>query len=78
MVFFICGFWKNLVGKGKAYYFSKIIFTFLHSYFFFGLVACGVLVPQPGIRLLPPALEARSLNNWTTREALMLTFLNHW
>ena len=26
------------------------------------------LVPQPGIEPAPPALEARSLNLWTTRK----------
>ena len=31
-------------------------------------MACGILVPQPGIKLMPPALEAHSLNLWTTRE----------
>ena len=34
------------------------------------LVAAGMrdLVPQPGIEPGPPALGARSLNCWTTRE----------
>ena len=27
-----------------------------------------ILVPRPGIEPMPPALEARSLNPWTTRE----------
>ena len=31
-------------------------------------MACGILVPQPGIEPVPPALEAQSLNHWTTRE----------
>ena len=26
-------------------------------FFFFGYVACGILVPQPGIEPVPPALE---------------------
>ena len=30
--------------------------------------ACRILVPQPGIKPAPPALEAWSLNHWTTRE----------
>ena len=30
--------------------------------------ACGILVPYPGIEPMPPALEARSLNHWTTGE----------
>ena len=31
-------------------------------------VACRILVPQPGIEPVSPALEARSLNHWTARE----------
>ena len=31
-------------------------------------VACGVLVPRPGIEPVPPALGARSLNHWTARQ----------
>ena len=30
--------------------------------------ACRVLVPQPGIEPMPPAVEAWSLNHWTARE----------
>ena len=31
-------------------------------------MACGTLVPCPGIEPVPPAVEAWSLNHWTTRE----------
>ena len=41
------------------------------SFFFFfwplGL-ACGILVPQPGIEPRPPAVEVWSPNHWTARE----------
>ena len=30
--------------------------------------ACGILVPRPGIELVPPAVEAWSANHWTARE----------
>ena len=30
--------------------------------------ACGILVPQSRIKPAPPAVEAESLNYWTTRE----------
>ena len=30
--------------------------------------ACGILVPRPGIKLIPLALEVQSLNHWTTGE----------
>ena len=32
-------------------------------------MACGILVPPPGIKSATPAVEAWSLNHWTTREA---------
>ena len=38
---------------------------------FFFLTApstCEILVPQPGTEPGPPALEAWSLNHWTTKE----------
>ena len=31
-------------------------------------MACGILVPQPGIELFPPAVETQSLNHKITRE----------
>ena len=39
-------------------------------FFFFGRTMWheGILVPQPGIKPAPPAVEARSFNHWTARE----------
>ena len=37
-----------------------------HSFLF--VCFCGTLVPRPGIESVPPAVEAWSLNHWTTRE----------
>ena len=34
--------------------------------------AWGILVPQPGIEPVPPAVEAQSLNHWIAREFPML------
>ena len=31
-------------------------------------MACGILVPQPGLKPAPPTREVWSLNHWTTRE----------
>ena len=31
-------------------------------------MACGILVPQPGIEPMSPAVETQSLNHWTARE----------
>ena len=55
----------------------KFYFYFLKPYYYYFWpphVACGVLVPPPGIVLAPPAVEARSLNHWTNREVLMYNF----
>ena len=41
-------------------------------FFFFGHVACGVLVSLPGIEPIPPSLEAQSLNHWTARKSPLL------
>ena len=35
----------------------------------------GILVLQPGIKPVPPAMEARSLNHWTAREVPILSEL---
>ena len=37
-----------------------------------GVTPCdiGILVPQPGIKLTPPALEGQSVNHWTVRKVL--------
>ena len=49
-----------------AYIFTLIFIIFL--FIWLCPVACGILVPQPGIKPAPPALEVWSLNHWTTRE----------
>ena len=36
--------------------------------------ACGILVPQLGIKPTPLALEAKSLNQWATREVPIVRF----
>ena len=57
------------------------------SFFFFSLsfflsflfwphhAARGILVPQPGIEPVPPAVEAWRLNHWATRQVLLPFFL---
>ena len=36
--------------------------------------ACGILVPQPGIKPVTPAMEVWSLNHWTSREVPKIDF----
>ena len=45
-----------------------------YPFFFLALcaVACGILVPQPGIERMPPAVEVRNFNNWTLREVPLI------
>ena len=40
--------------------------------------ACGILVPQPGTKSVPPAVEAWSLNHWNSGEVLTLSSLNQY
>ena len=41
---------------------------YLISFFWPHHIVCRILVPWPGIELVPPAVEAQSPNHWTTRE----------
>lgn len=38
-------------------------------------MACGIPVPGPGIKPIPPALESQSPKHWTTREVPKTFFL---
>ena len=49
--------------QARKLFFSQIFFFFRLCY-----AARGILIPPPGIELRPPALEAQSLNHWTTRK----------
>ena len=56
-------FFRNCIGI------SSYGICFLDFFFFLpGFMAYGILVPWPGIEPMCPALEAWSLNHWTTRE----------
>ena len=50
------------------------ISCFLVFWFWPHSAALGILVPQPGIEPMPPAVETRSLNHWTTREVPISLF----
>ena len=58
--------------KGAQESFGCICFL---NIFWLCLVACGILVPQPGIEPLFPALEVQSLNCWHVREVPASLFL---
>ena len=47
----------------------------LFIYLWLHYVACRMLVPQPGIEPVPPALEVQSSNHWITRGVPQITNL---
>ena len=55
------------------YYFILLIYLF----FWLHCTAGVILIPQPAIEPVYPAVEAWSLNNWTAREVPLLYFNVH-
>ena len=54
------------------------VFYFLIFFLFWPChVACGILVPWPGIEPGPPAVEVWSPNHWTTREFPIFQLFNN-
>ena len=56
-------------------------FLFLLLFFFLAelhIAVFGILVSQLGIKLMPPAVEAQSLNHRTTREVLIMLDLKRF
>ena len=58
------GDWAVCPQGGSTPLWSSIFFFF----FLFGLAACGILVPRPGIEPVLLAVKVRSPNHWTARE----------
>ena len=57
------------IGIQERLTFPRVPFEPFFFFFFWPChTACGILVPQPGIKPVPPALEAQSSNHWTARE----------
>ena len=55
-----------------TYFFCVSKLTDFISFCFLLCGACGILVPQPGIKPVPSALEVQNLNHWTAREVPVL------
>ena len=59
-------------------FFKGVFFFFLNQFKFVYLLTAPLgmwdLVPWPGIEPMTPAVEARSLNHWTTREVQHFPF----
>ena len=72
---------SNAPPTHHSVYLSVVFF-----FFFFGPhpMACRILVPQPGIETMPPAVEASSPTYWITRDIPVcplferLVFLSFW
>ena len=65
--------------SGKSpFLISVFMFAFLKNYWFTYFwpyeMACGILVPWPGIKTAFPALEAQNFNHWTARAVLASFF----
>ena len=52
--------------------------SFVFLFFWPHCVACGILVPKPGIKPIFSALGVKSLNHWTSREIPRLTVLKYY
>ena len=59
-------FLYDIIVKAFSRFFLLVIVLFI---VFDYTSACGILVPQPGIRPTQTALEAQSLNCWTARKS---------
>lgn len=61
-----------------CYIYDHQFSSFFSIYFIFWLyhMACGILVPQPGVKPMSPILEAWSLNHGTAREVPPLSDYN--
>ena len=73
-----CNIHVNCKLKHLAVSYNHILFLsdyfFKNLFLFFGRTECGILVPQPGIKPVSPALGTWSLNQWTAREVLISDF----
>ena len=55
--------------------FASILFSVLFVCVLPYCVSCRTLVPGPGIKPMPLAMEAWSLNRWPSREVHIMEFL---
>ena len=70
LIFFCCLLHKSQHPINTA----SCSYLFIHLFVWLHRAACEILVPRPGIEPMPPAVEGRSLNHWTTREGPPVLF----
>lgn len=49
---------------------------FFVVFLFFGCMACGILLPRPGIKPTLPVWAAKNLKHWTAREVSSFVFID--
>ena len=59
------GFRKEFISSPSP---ASIFIIFFKVYFWLYHLACGILVPQPGLKHMHPTVEMQSLNHWATRD----------
>ena len=64
-------------GVGLLDHMVTLLLTFLFFNFWLHCLAYEILVSQPGIKPVPPELEARSLIHWTPRESSIFSLLRN-
>ena len=78
----LAGRYLTIAPQGKSPFLQILIASGIQTlqclcFFFWPCqMACRILIPQPGIEPMLPAVEAQSPNHWTTREVPCLYILN--
>ena len=76
--FFFCvdHFFKVFIKFVTILFLFYVLGVFLFFCFFFGYKACGIIVPQPGIKLVYPALEGEIFNTGLPGRAPQTCYLS--
>ena len=56
-------------------FFFCLVGWFFVLFFWLHCTTCGILLPLPGIKPTPPAVEVQILNHWNARETV-IGFIN--
>ena len=70
-----CLKWKI---KGNIDYFFSLSLNFNPFIFWLHRMPCRIVIPQPGIKPMPPAVDMWSLIHWATREVSACSPLEVW
>ena len=75
--FYFISFFKDFIRCGPFLKSSLNLlqYCFCFMFWFFGHEACGMLAPQPGIKLAPPALEGEAVTTVLPGKSIVSIFL---